>query len=174
MRNFIWCAQVTRWCGGWTSSSFEKFLSDSRNAPERLRKTIKPKTFYIVILFFTKWLDHIYTNKWRYDMDGDSSGWLWLYSRRVCAVAAGGQGAGNHVAPHGGGWSVSLAAGGQTQRAGGNWRDRRQRRQRRGGGLHRRWCVWGHADGGTLKGYWEDRNGEELEFLGIASPAGFP
>lgn len=91
-----------------------------------------------------------------------NSRWLWLYSRWAGTVAAGGQGAGNQVAPHRGGWPVSSAAGGQTQRAGGNWREGRQRGQRRGGGFHRRWCVWGHADCGTLKGHWKDRKGEEL------------
>ncbi len=35
----LWCAQVTRWCWGWTSS-FENFISDLRNAPKRLRKTV--------------------------------------------------------------------------------------------------------------------------------------
>ncbi len=35
----LWCAQVTRWCGGWTSS-FENFISDLRNAPKQLRKTV--------------------------------------------------------------------------------------------------------------------------------------
>ncbi len=35
----LWCAQVTRWCGGWTSS-FENLISVLRNAPKRLRKTV--------------------------------------------------------------------------------------------------------------------------------------
>ncbi len=35
----LWCAQVTRWCGGWTSS-FENVISDLRNAPKGLRKTV--------------------------------------------------------------------------------------------------------------------------------------
>ncbi len=35
----LWCAQVTRCCGGWTSS-FEKFISVLRNAPKQLRKTV--------------------------------------------------------------------------------------------------------------------------------------
>ncbi len=35
----LWCAQVTRLCGGWTSS-FEMFISDLRNAPKWLRKTV--------------------------------------------------------------------------------------------------------------------------------------
>ncbi len=35
----LWCAQVTRFCGGWTNS-FENFISVLRNAPKRLRKTV--------------------------------------------------------------------------------------------------------------------------------------
>ncbi len=35
----LWCAQVTRWCEGWTSS-FENLIYDLRNAPKRLRKTV--------------------------------------------------------------------------------------------------------------------------------------
>ncbi len=38
----LWCAQVTRWCGDWTSR-FENFISDLRNAPKRLRKTVMSK-----------------------------------------------------------------------------------------------------------------------------------
>ncbi len=36
----LWCAQVTRRCGGWTSS-FENFVSDPRNAPKWIRKTAR-------------------------------------------------------------------------------------------------------------------------------------
>ncbi len=37
----LWCAQVTRWCGGWTSS-FENFISDLTNALNLPRKTVIP------------------------------------------------------------------------------------------------------------------------------------
>ncbi len=41
----LWCAQVTRWCGGWTSS-FENFISVLRNAPKQLRKTVNDKKLW--------------------------------------------------------------------------------------------------------------------------------
>ncbi len=49
----LWCAQVTRLCGGWTNS-FENFISVLRNAPKQLRKTViswfaAQETFLVII-----------------------------------------------------------------------------------------------------------------------------
>lgn len=97
-----------------------------------------------------------------------------VYSRRACTIAAGGQGAGDQIAPHGGGRAVSVAAGGQTQIAGGHWghrRDRWQRGQRRSAGLRcldRRRRLWRHADGGMcypLSLHSEDTGRRQREFL---------
>ncbi len=35
MRSFLWCAQVTRWCGGWTSRAFHFWSEDCTKATEK-------------------------------------------------------------------------------------------------------------------------------------------
>lgn len=89
-----------------------------------------------------------------------------VYSRRAGTIPAGGQGAGDQEAPHGGGRALSVAAVGQTQIAGGHWRHRGQRRSAGLRCLHRRWRLWRHSDADVLSftailgDHWERRDKE--------------
>ncbi len=77
----LWCAHVTRWCGGWTSS-LESFISDLRNAPKQLRKTV------------TSWAIYASTTRWKqtprhgeenaFKLPFRSSFWSAVWNSRVC------------------------------------------------------------------------------------------